>query len=286
MSDHDPTAGLDLLGEDTRFAILRELAEHQREHPDSRALPFAELRKRVGRRDAGNFNYHLKRLRDRFVESTEDGYRLTYLGMVAYGRLAAGTYAPHDTIGPAELDADCPICGQGMTATYEDCILTVSCPDGHVVPQNFLPPAATTDRDLSDLLDVAALGLLQDAEAALSGVCTFCDGPVSLALTETDADTGWASHAYAGNCRSCGVLFRLSAPAAALVEPAAAAFCARHGANPRAGFSELLTALGNAETVASGTDPPSSTVVVRFGEESVRVRVTAEGVDHVPTPDS
>ncbi|WP_435359132.1 DUF7351 domain-containing protein [Haloarchaeobius sp. DFWS5] len=283
VADDDPTTGLDLLAEDTRFAILRTLSAHQRDNRDSRALPFAELRKRVSRRDAGNFNYHLQKLCDRFVEHVDDGYRLTYLGMMAYGRLAAGTYAPHESVGPVDLDTACPICDDPMAATYEDCVITVSCPAGHVVPQNFLPPAAATDRDLGEMLDVAALGLVQDAEAALAGVCAFCDGPVDCTLRATDDETGWASHGFAGTCRACGVLFRLSAPAAALVQPDATAFLAAHGANPRDGFDELVTALAAAETVDSSGDPSSSTVAFSLDGDEVRVRVTDAGVECVDT---
>lgn len=67
-----------LLSDETRLRIVRALAA-----ADPEPLGFTALRERVGARDAGRFNYHLGRLRDRLVEKTADGYVLTEAGAVA-----------------------------------------------------------------------------------------------------------------------------------------------------------------------------------------------------------
>ncbi|MFC7044931.1 hypothetical protein ACFQH6_05385 [Halobacteriaceae archaeon GCM10025711] len=76
----DLAAAFDLLSDETRLHIIQALFEHRREHPDQPAVPFSRLRSRAGVDDAGQFNYHLGRLRDRFVAKTDDGYTLTPAG--------------------------------------------------------------------------------------------------------------------------------------------------------------------------------------------------------------
>lgn len=76
----DPTEAFDLLGDETRLAILRALADRQRAAPDDPALSFTELREQAGVADSGLFNYHLNQLVDQFVRATDEGYELGYTG--------------------------------------------------------------------------------------------------------------------------------------------------------------------------------------------------------------
>jgi len=65
----DPAAvsdALELLSDETRLAVVLELAAADAV-PDGDPLSFSTLRDRVGVRDSGRFNYHLDRLRERFV---------------------------------------------------------------------------------------------------------------------------------------------------------------------------------------------------------------------------
>lgn len=70
----DPTRVFQLLGDETRLAIVRALATA--EGP----VEFSALRDRVGAADSGRFNYHLGRLRETLVAKTTDGYVLTATG--------------------------------------------------------------------------------------------------------------------------------------------------------------------------------------------------------------
>jgi hypothetical protein len=83
---------LALLGDETRLAVVLELAAAEA-LPDGDALSFSTLRERVGVRDSGRFNYHLDRLRDRFVDHGPDGYRLTSQG-VAVAATVTGVATP------------------------------------------------------------------------------------------------------------------------------------------------------------------------------------------------
>jgi hypothetical protein len=101
----DPADALSALGDETRLAILRALAEADG------ALSFSELRRRVGVRDTGRFNYHLAKLREHFVRESEAGYELGPAGTRVIA--AAGAPVGADGTDPdAVAGEDCPVCGE------------------------------------------------------------------------------------------------------------------------------------------------------------------------------
>ena len=104
---NDPTDALAVLGNEIRMAILRELADAEG------ALSYTELRKRVGLRDSGKFNYHLTRLCRYFVREVDGGYELGHAGtrVIAAAGLSSGAEAEVNETG----GETCPVCGQ------EDC---------------------------------------------------------------------------------------------------------------------------------------------------------------------
>lgn len=106
-ADGDPEDGypdaLDLLSDETRISILRELA--RAESP----LRFAELRRRVGMRDSGTFNHHLSKLTGQFVAERENGYELDRAG--SHVIVAAGVADDHGK--PLDTaEEPCPVCGE------------------------------------------------------------------------------------------------------------------------------------------------------------------------------
>ena len=82
LSDLDLSGVFELLSNETRLGIVRELALVNADETAESSLSFSELRTRVGTRDSGQFNYHLGRLRGSLVEKTGAGYELTELGLV------------------------------------------------------------------------------------------------------------------------------------------------------------------------------------------------------------
>ncbi|QAU14020.1 hypothetical protein EKH57_15640 [Halorubrum sp. BOL3-1] len=85
---------LDLLSHDVWADILAALADRISERPHGETLRFAELRKRIGHDDPGNFNYHLKRLVGTFVEKTDEGYRLSDIGQRLVAVCRSGRFDP------------------------------------------------------------------------------------------------------------------------------------------------------------------------------------------------
>lgn len=100
----DPTDALEVLGHEVRVAVLRELAEADR------PLSFTELRERVGIRDSGKFNYHLQKLRGRFVREANGGYELGHAGTRVIATVEGEI---EDSV--VGHDGTCPVCGR------EDC---------------------------------------------------------------------------------------------------------------------------------------------------------------------
>ncbi|MCU4752921.1 winged helix-turn-helix domain-containing protein [Halobacteria archaeon AArc-curdl1] len=100
----DPTDALEVLGNETRIAILRALAEADG------PLRFTELRQQVDVRDSGRFNYHLSKLCEYFVRETTDGYELGHAGtrLIATADIADSKPGVDDSVA-----ADtCPVCGE------------------------------------------------------------------------------------------------------------------------------------------------------------------------------
>jgi len=99
-------AALDALANEHRIRILRALAEADE------ALPFSELRRRVGLRDTGQFNYHLTELLGRFVRETESGYTLGHAGERVV--IAAADVPPSaaTTLSETAEAEECPVCGE------------------------------------------------------------------------------------------------------------------------------------------------------------------------------
>ncbi|WP_227377732.1 winged helix-turn-helix domain-containing protein [Haladaptatus halobius] len=100
---------LSTLASEHRIAILRALATAEK------PLTFSELRERVGIHDTGRFNYHLSKLRERFVRETDDGYDLGHAGERVI--LAAADVDPESARALAEATEGtendvCPVCNE------------------------------------------------------------------------------------------------------------------------------------------------------------------------------
>ena len=113
VQEADPTEALAVLGDETRIAILRVLADA--EEP----LAFTELRQRAGVDDAGRFNYHLSELREYFVREADGGYALREAGsrVVAAAGVAGvpDAEATGEVVDGGESDeasSTCPVCGE------------------------------------------------------------------------------------------------------------------------------------------------------------------------------
>lgn len=231
MSDDSPTAdrGFDVLSDETRLGILRALSDRLRESPADPGLGFSDLRRQVGVRDSGNFNYHLEKLRGRFVTKADGSYRLSPAGLEVVAALLTGVYGDGTELGPTELDDRCPVCEEGLRATYADGLLEFTCPNDHAF-QNALVPGIVENRTLAEVIDIWTLKTRQDLELAVENVCPFCYSPLDLSPSIGRMD-GMAE--VETQCSRCGVRMEVPVIVAVVYHPTAAAFYQDHGIDVR-----------------------------------------------------
>lgn len=141
----------ELLGGETRLAILVALWESYDPHATDTAVSFTELFERVGTRHSGNVTDHLDRLTGHFVEATDDGYRLRNAGLEIVRAVIAG--AGLEDRRPAEVYVDgsiefvktveslqsggCPQCSGQVDGWFQVC-------SDHAGPQRDLCPTCGT----------------------------------------------------------------------------------------------------------------------------------------------
>ena len=263
MTDADPAAAFDALGDETRVAILRALVEHRREHPRQPELSFSALRKRVGASDSGRFNYHLGKLRDRFVEKGEDGYALTFAGEQMATAVLSGAVADDATVEPTALADDCPLCESGLVASYEDGHVRVVCERDHRILHIPAPPTLVRDRDIETVLAITVQDAYDDLSLAKRGVCGSCYGHMEPALRERDSENRTV-YGFEAVCERCGEQYSSSVALTLFDEPEFVAFLTAHG---RSLDEQYPWQFGF-------VSPEVSPDVV--SEEPLRVRVTVE----------
>lgn len=260
----------DVLGNETRIQILRVLAEQVSDGPNQGTMSFSDLRERVGIPDSGRFNYHLRQLRDRFVEQTEDGYRLSVYGLRIAGLLLGGVY---DVVkrGPEPYPDPCLECGADQTVTYESGLLRVECGNGHGT-QNFLPTGALVGRDLVEAADLVWRVSMTDLALAADGICPVCRSEMASGLvhiTEDDADH-WG---FRGRCTQCVMVVGGSVGDAVIGHPAVVSFFYEHGHDIRAlRRSAFEFCVPGNETVET-RDPVRVSVTVSIDDDSVTMTV-------------
>lgn len=269
-----PADAFAALSDPVRVDILDALTDHHRdEGPEP--VGFAALRRRVGVRDSGRFRYHLNQLRARFVERTDDGYRLTATGARVAGAILAGTYTESVSLGPAELDSTCPFCGTPAVATVRDGQCVVSCAEDHALFSWHVPANATTDATLSEVVALAELFAFQAIEQALAGVCTQCYDSVETTIGDP------AEPGFRAVCDTCPA--RVAGPISfpLLVDPDVASWCRTHGYTLREDHVWEFPFVGDDASVdgldargtQSGADADDGDTTVDGGELVVTVAI-------------
>lgn len=221
--------GFEPLSHPCRLRILAALGEQLRERPSEPSVGFSDLRRRVGMRDSGNFNYHLDRLAGRFVREADGGYRLTVLGLRIVAAVVSGRYDGGEPMGPRPLGDDCPVCGEELAVRYEGGLLRVSCADGHEFT-NSLPRESVEGRDIDRVVDVFVQRTRRDMELASAGVCPMCDGSLDWSVGPPFDDD--FPH-FSTRCTRCGALFDLPVLVPLLAEPEVIAFYHERGIDVR-----------------------------------------------------
>ena len=256
----------DVLADETRWAIVRELATYRRTNWQLGGLEFAELRRAVGVPDAGRFNYHLNRLRDRFVLQMDGRYVLSNEGLELVGAVLAGAYDTAPISRRGQVAHVCPRCDERLAAVYEFGYLRLECPTHETIFGTVVPKRPAADRSIDDLVAVAGRAARNDIASAAAGVCPHCWGVVETTVADgpptypgTELDDRAAALAYVTvDCRDCGFRYGLPAAVFLVTHPAVVSYRHDHG-DDSSGVPLLGTALTSALSTRLDRATPTET---------------------------
>ncbi|MWG33713.1 DUF7351 domain-containing protein [Halomarina oriensis] len=222
-----------LLANETRLGVVEAIGNASG-GGEYATLSHSTVQEALGGVDSGKLNYHLRQLRGRFVERTDDGYRLTLPGIRVYQALVSGAFdGERPSVEPVELEHDCETCGDPMTVSYEQGRFFVRCPTCDVVYQRYpISPNAVDESDAQSLLDVSMWTCHIDTWTMLRGICPYCSGAVERTFSPEDRvgtnNDDWDLFAYL-SCRSCGWFNHVTAEMVALHHHATTTFYDERG---------------------------------------------------------
>ncbi|MFB6353866.1 MAG: ArsR family transcriptional regulator [Halobacteriales archaeon] len=297
------TEAFELLGNETRLAILVALWERYEPFEPPPAVRFSELRERVGTADSGQFNYHLDRLDGHFVTSTDAGYRLTDAGLKLVRSVIAGAGLETPEREPARVEASCTLCGGPVEVRYADGWVHVRCteceglwpgaddrPSGQL-GQFALDPAGLTDRTPAEVYAAGWVRTFQHVHSMIEGVCPTCTGPVERELdvcADHEDDDGLCGRCGRRarviarfRCSVCKDWARSTLGGVAKYHPRVVGFCydrglsLQYGANDLDHLTELLSRASTTVEVLS-TDPARVRVTTELDGDNVRLELDAD----------
>lgn len=204
MGPASSTDLFDLLGQETRMAILRALVEADRSAAD-RHLGFSELKREAGVDDTGRFNYHLGELRETLVVQTDDGYRLSRFGRRVLRPIATDFYTPDLDVEALTIPGACPDCGASLRVHLSEGVLQVACAEGHVLNYGLVgSPGLVAEHATADAHTAIGLLTTHAVELGTSGVCPVCHGRTDGGIERHDARD---CHVFRAPCEHCGNRF-------------------------------------------------------------------------------
>lgn len=297
------------LGNETRMAILEALTAVEDGHIRPVVRSFTELFEATDEETTAGFSYHLRQLRDEYVEKTDDGertdgsrgsadgqsaggYRLTYAGLKVVREIAAGTYTERFDLDPTGVPDPCPFCAGDLEVAGEDNVLTVSCTDCErdVLSLPF-PPGGHATHDDEELLAALDRHHRHRVRLMREGSCPECGGATRR---EVDVE-GERPHADL-ECSACGYALRCPVSLTVLEHPAVVSHYHEQGQDVR---DRPIWNVGPEWTEAVlSTDPVCVRVGVHVGDEQLALfvgkdcsvvhteRTTVEPPDGAEMPDA
>lgn len=156
------------------------------------SLSFSDLRKAVGERDSGSFNYHLSELEGHFITATDDGYELQYPGHRVLDAIQSGVFHDEAALGPVRLEETCRQCGGALRFEYgTDYIARIHCTEcENLVLEWPFDPGGTADRDPAAVVSAFDRRTRLIWSCVLDAVCPFCAGRVNREFASGTEDNG------------------------------------------------------------------------------------------------
>ncbi|RQH03361.1 DUF7351 domain-containing protein [Natrarchaeobius oligotrophus] len=300
-----PDDAFAVLGNETRFEIIRTLWEQY--EPDDpanvvkfsdlydgdAAVTFSELYDGVGYGDTGNFNYHLEQLTDHFVRRTDAGYELTEAGFEIARAVVAGTVREHPRFDATEVDANCPRCDAPVVVDYENHHVSAACSrcsgiwqnadgeDGVLFTFSF-PPTGLSNRTPQDAFHAALAFNLNRIRSFIDGVCPDCSSVVEESLDVCEdhdpGDRGGCPRCHRQHaievsevCHGCKSVARGPLSIAILAHPTVTSFYHDHGIEHRFASWETFRRGQSVEVAIVDDDPLRSRVTVPCEDDRLRL---------------
>jgi hypothetical protein len=271
-----PTSELDetfgRIANGSRLAILQAL--WNADEP----LAYTAIKERIGMRDSGKFNYHLRELRPGFVRQTETGYELTHAGRRVIGAAVSGDYTDADsvTIGPVPA-GDCMFCDGTAEARYEEGRVIVDCPECEkLITSMPLAPIAVDGHDREALPGVFNDHVRKRITGLNRGFCTLCGGRVERLLTVASSHEAVTSRSVLDvtfTCTACGDETHLNVGGVLTDHPVVVSFLFDAGIDLEETYIWELRSLLDPEATLVSEDPARLAVSVELGDDAIELTV-------------
>ena len=291
-----PDQAFAVLGNETRMAILQDLAEA------AGPLSFSELRERVGVSDSGQFNYHLGKLEGHFLNKIDGEYSLRQAGRRVIESVLSGAVTEASVIEPTRLDEPCPYCGANIEISFREERLLIRCtecpgtfpgktstspafgdlPEGAITLYN-LPSAGLEGRTTREQLHAVLAYTFSEQMALGNGVCPRCSGSIEFELVlceRHEADGDYCERCNSrfpmvvvSECVNCGYLSKGTMRFYLSANPTVRSFFEARGIDPIAPEWEDMSLLYNREETVTGTDPFEAEIVYRLDGDELEVTI-------------
>lgn len=270
-----------LVGNETRAAIIKQLGRRSIEADPDDLVPFSDLRGMVdGEMDSSQFNYHLQRLVEVYVEKTEHGYRLRPEGKSLYRTIMAGTFTRDVSLASTEVGQDCHYCADPLEAAYDDGMFTIQCHGCETLYDLIVaPPSSLASRE--DFLERVEGYNHHVRQSFVRGICPTCVNGLDVRFLDPDG-TGFGEstrrdvYVYR-DCDHCGNHTYMSVGSALLHHPAVISFCHERGLDvtttPR---WELEFAATDRTLTVRSRDPWEVELEVPVGDDTLELVVDGE----------
>lgn len=276
-----PEETFQLIADDNRVAILQAMMDAPHD-----VVSFSTLRERVGVKDSGQFNYHLKQLLGTFLRKREDGYELTHAGNQIVGAIQEGSFNTEATIEAIPLDWTCINCDEALDARYSDGRASFHCRACDDGASFVFPPGNLEGVTREALPAVFARWYHQLITRIRTGFCHICAGPLAWQLIVPDVNTDQLEKERnfdvtdlqytrtVFDCDRCGSYGNISLASYLTHHPIVAGFFAEHGLELTERHpSQIWQELDAFDTEVRSEDPLSVEGWFIYGDEKVRAEI-------------
>jgi len=286
VADGDPPnrrrteRALSILADETRLGVIEAIGDASGDG-EYVTLSYSTIQQALDGVDSGKLNYHLRQLRGRFVERTDDGYRLTVPGIRVYQAVSSGRFEDdRPTVPPTAMEACCKECDGPLRTSYEDGRFVVRCAGCDVRWLRYpLQPNAFDTQDVEGMVDTALTRNFLDLRSMFGGICPYCSGRVVHSISGDDGGMGLDDGSVFAHlsCTQCAWFAHPRVDMVAYVHHATATFYERHG---RPKPTTRMVVDGEWTTTVLSTDPWRFHVDIHLEDDTLR-HVVDENLDVV-----